>query len=405
MGKIVFILFFLQQTAEAMMRFMPEEQLVATAEYIVMAKIQTVSTTRKTLQYRRAVAKVVRNKLQVIESIKGSLLPEKFFTLDTLKFDGWMEDNVELPSKGSNVLLFLKRDEKGEYRPVNGIQGVWKIDSDGNPRYGTLKEIKKIAEKQAAQVEESCRSKVFTSLLDTAETQTQRRQYSKALELYRKAYEICPMRDLEEQMAWLLGEVGKEDEFVGELTADIDHDNRLEVAKWSKFASDAYTDYYQLILVDDDGEIIWRGPTDMNRSNPLVFVASDFGISTPEILADIDLDGYTELLAQEIQSDVSPTFYRRLRWKGNGFKILPSKALMCSEADPKHFKWADNESGKGAWISEMSQNKPHSNGLVKVSIIRNNSKTCSRMGTALVRFVKDGATVVKWIKTIFCEGS
>jgi len=65
----------------------------------------------------------------------------------------------------------------------------------------------------------------------------------------------------------------------------------------------------------------------------------------------------------------------------------------------------DNESGKGTWISEMSQNQSHSNGLVKVSIIRNNSKTCSRMGTALVRFSKDGATVVKWVKTIFCDGS
>jgi len=31
-----------------------------------------------------------------------------------------------------------------------------------------------------------------------------------ALDAFRKAYCICPMRELEEQMAWLLGEVGSD---------------------------------------------------------------------------------------------------------------------------------------------------------------------------------------------------
>ena len=35
--------------------------------------------------------------------------------------------------------------------------------------------------------------------------------YKEALEAYRKAYRICPMRDLEEQMAWLMGEVGDDE--------------------------------------------------------------------------------------------------------------------------------------------------------------------------------------------------
>ncbi len=50
----------------------------------------------------------------------------------------------------------------------------------------------------------------FTSLVDTAEIQTEAGNYKEALEAYRKAYRICPMRDLEEQMAWLMGEVGDE---------------------------------------------------------------------------------------------------------------------------------------------------------------------------------------------------
>ncbi len=53
-------------------------------------------------------------------------------------------------------------------------------------------------------------SEAFTSLVDTAEMQTEAGNYKEALEAYRKAYGICPMRDLEEQMAWLMGEVGDE---------------------------------------------------------------------------------------------------------------------------------------------------------------------------------------------------
>jgi len=210
-GKVVFIILFLFQFAEAMIYFMTTEKLVEASKYIVIAKVDTISMTGKVVPYRRETAQVVQNELQVVETLKGSLLPEKSFTLNTLKFDSWMEDNVELPSKGSKILLFLKKSDKGELKPVNGIQGVWWIDSDGKPRYGTLKEIRETVQKQADKVEESCSSKAFTSLLDTAETQTQNGQYSKALESYRKAYSICPMRDLEEQMAWLMGEVGNEE--------------------------------------------------------------------------------------------------------------------------------------------------------------------------------------------------
>ena len=53
-----------------------------------------------------------------------------------------------------------------------------------------------------------CSSKEFNQLLNIAETQTQAGNYIEALDSYTKAYDICPMRDLEEQMAWLLSEIG-----------------------------------------------------------------------------------------------------------------------------------------------------------------------------------------------------
>ncbi len=143
--------------------------------------------------------------------IKDTLSLEKLFTLNTLKFDGWMEDNVELPSKGSKVLLFLKQNEKGELKPVGGIQGVWYMKNGEFIRIGsgtTLEKIREMVQKQT----NSCKSEAFTSLVDTAEIQTQAGHYREAVETYRKAYRICPIRDLEEQMAWLMGEVGDDNE-------------------------------------------------------------------------------------------------------------------------------------------------------------------------------------------------
>ena len=208
--KIIIAMLCWIQISEAFVQFMPNEELVATSEYIVIAKMQDISDTGKTTQWRGTKATIIKNKLKVMESIKGSWAPKKPLILNTFKFDGWMEDNIELPPKGSKVLLFLKQNEKGEFKPVNGIQGVWPMD-DGQPTgagFGTtLEQIREIVQKQV----NSCKSEAFTSLVDTAEIQTQAGHYKEALEVYRKAYRICPMKDLEEQMAWLMGEVGDED--------------------------------------------------------------------------------------------------------------------------------------------------------------------------------------------------
>ena len=199
------------QISEAYIRFMSKEELVGASEYIVTAKMQHIYKEGKTIKWRGVEARIVKNRLKVIESIKGSWSLEKPLILNTYEFDGWMEDNVWLPSVGSKVLLFLKKSESGELYPVNSIHGAWKIDSSGNSNYGTLREIKEIAEEQSVEVDKSCSSKVFVSLVESAEVQTQAGHYKKALERYQKAYSICPMRDLEEQMAWLMGEIENED--------------------------------------------------------------------------------------------------------------------------------------------------------------------------------------------------
>ncbi len=204
---VIFVLIFFAQTLNAMMHFISNDQLVKQAEHIVLAIVKNVNRTDKTVQRRRMDAAVMRNELEVIESIKGSLRSGDSFSMNTLNFDGWMEDNVELPAMGRNALLFLRKNEKGDFVPVNGIHGVWSIGRDGKPRYGTINEIRKLVHKEKG----ACESSEFNSLVDRAEIETQAGHYKDALDSYRKAYGICPMKDLEEQMAWLMGEAGDEE--------------------------------------------------------------------------------------------------------------------------------------------------------------------------------------------------
>lgn len=210
-GKIIVVMAFFTQILGAYVQFISNEQLVRASESIVLAEMQGISNTGKTAQLRSIKATIIKNELKVVESIKGSWALEKQLILHTLKFEGWMEDNVELPPVGSKVLLFLKNNEKSELKPVNGIQGVWpmhKGEPIGAGSGTTLKQIREMVQKQVS----SCKSEAFTSLVNTAEIQTEVGNYKKAMEAYRKAHGICPMRDLEEQMAWLMGEVGDDEE-------------------------------------------------------------------------------------------------------------------------------------------------------------------------------------------------
>ena len=201
----------LHQGANAAMLFLPLEKLVKTSEIIVVAQVYATRVVGS--KTRRGVkASILRNELKVLNTLKGTWPSEESLFLNTYRYEEWMEDNVELPPTKSKVLLFLRRDGKELWEPVNSIQGVWKMIGGkpaGAGRGITLDQIRGIIKNQAENPD-ACHSKLLIQLLDTAEAQTQAGHYKKALELYRKAYRICPMRNLEEQMAWLLAEVGDE---------------------------------------------------------------------------------------------------------------------------------------------------------------------------------------------------
>jgi len=181
----------------------------------------------------------------------------------------------------------------------------------------------------------------------------------------------------------------------GKLQGDLDHDGKIESVVWRKTASTDSGDYYQLLLIDDDGSLVWKGPGSTDDEDPLVFYFLDFGESLPQVLTDFDLDGSLELLAPVAQSDVSPTYYRKLRWRDGYFEPLLQNALMLSPSDSNRFVWKTTPASYGTWISRLA---PYGNSLVKASVTEYNKDESIRMGVALIRFVRGGAAVSRWLE-------
>ena len=184
----------------------------------------------------------------------------------------------------------------------------------------------------------------------------------------------------------------------GELFADIDHDSRLESVQWRKFATNDMGDYYQIQVIDDNGELMWRGPGKLRDDHPYIFSSLGIGVSLPELLFDIDRDGYVELLAAEHQSDVRATFFRKLRWTGRTFEVLPSQALMMRKPESDYFSWVSRERTHGIWVSKFRRVARRD--LVKADVTYYDRNGLWKGGVALLRFTSGGAVVHRWIKPL-----
>ena len=183
----------------------------------------------------------------------------------------------------------------------------------------------------------------------------------------------------------------------GKLQGDIDRDGKKETIAWKKFASVDLGDYYQLVVIDDDGSLLWEGPKEKDEGNPYIFSVLDTGVSLPQLLTDIDNDGYMELLAPEPQSDVRPVYYRKLRWRGTYFEPLLSNALMLSSRGSDRFVWKTTSRSYGTWISKLA---PYGNGLVKANVMAYNKDGSASVGTAVIKLDRQGAVVQRWIKPV-----
>ena len=198
------------------------------------------------------------------------------------------------------------------------------------------------------------------------------------------------------------GRYSKEGDGSGQLQANLDHDGRLETVVWKKFSTTNLGDFYQLIVYDDDGSILWSGPRKADDTDPLVFFSLDTGVSLPQILMDVDLDGKVELLAPMVQSDVSPTYFRKLRWTGKQFQPLQKRALILKQGRANGFVWTTAQKSNGVWVSKLT---PAKDGLTKVQITQLNVDGEILLGEVLIRFIRNGAVIKRVLKPLRRETS
>jgi len=178
------------------------------------------------------------------------------------------------------------------------------------------------------------------------------------------------------------------------LYGDIDYDGKNESMELRSIGANDMGGFYQLIVKDDNGKILWKARASLDESSPYSFFEAHHGISMPEILVDIDDDGYMELVAPLPQSDVSPTYYRKLKWLGSRFDVMPSNALMMDNAN--RFSWKSTKAYQGTWVSGFVSVK---NTLIKANVTSAIGDSY-KSGTALLRFDSKGADVVKWIRPL-----
>jgi hypothetical protein len=119
--------------ADGMIRTLRLADLIRQSDTILTATVGRVREVGKGTAYGQPIL-MLSTELTPTDVLKGPWPAATPVILATIKPEtGWIEDNVELPPTGSQVLLFLARLPDGRVAPVNGIQGVWPI-ADGTFR-------------------------------------------------------------------------------------------------------------------------------------------------------------------------------------------------------------------------------------------------------------------------------
>ncbi|WP_456391595.1 hypothetical protein [Nitratifractor sp.] len=185
----------------------------------------------------------------------------------------------------------------------------------------------------------------------------------------------------------------------GEFRADLTGDGVPERVVWQPFAQTSEGTYYRLVVYDGRGGVLWSAPLTKNPSSPYFIASLDYGVAMPEVLDDIDGDGRYEMLIPELQSDVSPTRYHRLRWIGGSFVSIGDAYLVYEPGTHNdRVYWSTSARRPRFWASSLrilpdgsmratiTGRDPHSGNLVS--------------GEGLIRLAINGGAVYDWIRPL-----
>jgi hypothetical protein len=127
----------------SMIKTLPVTGLVSQSDYNVIGEVQKIEV-YGTDSSKMGKIKLSRNEIIVKESLKGAWSLDKPMIFRTIKAERWIEDNVEFPFPGTQVLLFVKQGGSESVNLVNGIQGLWPIQDGKLLRMGTGKTLEDI---------------------------------------------------------------------------------------------------------------------------------------------------------------------------------------------------------------------------------------------------------------------
>jgi len=178
---------------------------------------------------------------------------------------------------------------------------------------------------------------------------------------------------------------------------DLDGDTIEEEIQVKVFSSSEDMGWFgQIVVLDYNGSVIWEGPKDEDMGNPLVFCSTHGGVSLPEVIGDIDYDGYIEIVSPAPISDVSAPFFRVLRYEGKGFFVLRESVLVEVPEESEFFPWSDydDSSGMGTWVSEFQDLYEDGTCLVYIVSISDDD---FRGGRAIVVNDLEGFHILEWI--------
>ena len=181
------------------------------------------------------------------------------------------------------------------------------------------------------------------------------------------------------------------------LRVDLNGDGKAETIARRRLGADSELGtYYQLVVTDAGGALLWKSPEVHDATDPLAFGSWDFGVSLPELAGDIDQDGKVELLAPAPQSDVSPTFHRVFRWTAEGFKPVLSRALAGKGQKGARFGWTTDPKPSDFWVLHWLGSSAEGGWVVQLYAMTSGDSV--QTGIAVLAPKAGGFDLLRWIQ-------